>query len=70
MGGDRRNHGGGDDAGIGCLAVVILCLIAMPLVGLYLILRRDGNGETKAVGWILMIAGVLILAFLMAMGGS
>ena len=54
---------------MGCLVVMILCLIAMPLVGLYLILRRDGDGETKAVGWILLVVGIVIWLYIMAKSG-
>lgn len=50
---------------MGCLVIMILTLIAMPLVGLYLILRRDGDDETKAVGWIFLIVGCMIWLYVM-----
>ena len=65
----RRRHHGGDDSGAGCLVAMILALIAMPLVGLYLILKQDGDDETKAIGWILLVVGAVIWIFIMAKSG-
>ena len=68
MRGSRR-HNGGDDTGMGCLVAMVLCLVAMPLVGLYLILKQDGDSETKAIGWILLVVGIIIWLVVMARGG-
>lgn len=62
-----RGHGG-DDSGIGCLVIMTLALIAMPLVRLYLILRRDG--ETKAIGWSFLIVGCIFWLYVMAKSSS
>ena len=54
----RRNRGGGggDDAGMGCLVIAILCLVAMPLVGLYL----NSDSQTKTIGIVLTVVGFIL----------
>lgn len=58
----RRNRGGGggDDAGMGCLVIAILCLVAMPLVGLYLIGSKDSDSQTKTIGIVLTVVGFIL----------
>ena len=62
---DRHYHhhhwhrGGSDDSGMGCLVMIILGMIAMPLVGLYM-LFKDGDDGQKAIGAILTIVGIII----------
>ena len=51
-----RYYGGNnrqDSGDSGCLALLILGFIAMPLVGLYLMTKKDD--ESKALGLILLI---------------
>ena len=62
---DRHYHhhhwhrGGSDDSGMGCLVMIILGLVAMPLVGLYMLFKGDDDGQ-KAIGVILTIVGIII----------
>ena len=62
---DRHYHhhhwhrGGSDDSGMGCLVMIILGLVAMPLVGLYMLFQGDDDGQ-KAIGAILTIVGIII----------
>lgn len=58
--GRRRNHARGNDAGVECLAIILLCIVAMPLVGLYLVCREDADSQTKAIGGVLLIIGVIL----------
>lgn len=58
-----------DDDGIGCLVLLILAVLAMPLAGLYLILKKAGDDGTKAVGWILLIVGAIIWIYLLVKAG-
>ena len=53
----RRNRG--DDQVIGCIAMGLLCLIAMPLVGLYL-MSRKGDSTAQAIGVILLVVGIIL----------
>ena len=53
----HRNHGG-NDAGMGCLLWLILGLVAMPLVGLYLLLSGK-DFDKKAIGLVLLVLGTL-----------
>ena len=53
----RRGRRDSDDGAIGCLAVFMLALIAMPLVGLYLALSKNTDDDAKAVGWVMVIIG-------------
>ena len=46
------------------LVLVVLALIAMPIAGLYLILRQDGDDGTKIIGWILLIIGVIFWIYI------
>ncbi|MBQ6384622.1 MAG: hypothetical protein IJJ38_00430 [Lachnospiraceae bacterium] len=54
-GGNRGGGGSGD-----CLTALILGMIAMPIVGLCLILKRDGDPVTKVIGCIMLVIGSLI----------
>lgn len=65
MGRRRKNS---DEDLIGCLAVVFFVLVIMPAVGLYFIIRGE-NPEKKALGWVLLIVG-LILWFVVGLGRS
>jgi hypothetical protein len=56
----NRGDGGGDDAGMGCLVIAILCLVAMPLVGLYLIGSKGSDSQTKTIGIVLTVVGFIL----------
>lgn len=51
-----------DDDITGCLAYVLLGLFFMPIVGLIFVLGK--NPERKTLGWVLLIAGVIIWAII------
>lgn len=52
------NHHG-NDSGMGCLVLVILGLMAMPLVGIYMMLCGEDTDQ-KAIGLILTIVGIIL----------
>lgn len=52
-------QGGSDDSGMGCLVMIILGLIAMPLVGLYMMISGKESSH-KTIGAILLIVGIII----------
>ena len=64
-----RRDGGGDSGG-NCLVLLILALIAMPFVGLYLILKKDGDEGTKVIGWILLVLGIILWVYLAMQSGK
>ena len=57
----RHRRRSSDDSGIGCFAIIILGMIAMPLVGLYMTFKGKDNGQ-KTIGVILTIVGIIIWA--------
>lgn len=52
------NNNRNDDGGIGCLLMIIMCVVAMPIVGIMLASKEEG-GE-KALGVALTIVGILV----------
>lgn len=59
----RCNH---DGDGLGCIVMLVLGLLALPLIGLYLMIQ--GDDESKTVGLLLLIVGIIIW-IIMACGG-
>ena len=57
MAGRNKNYNS-DNSGFGCLLMLIVLIFAMPLVGIYLIVK--GNENEKTVGWILLILGMIL----------
>ena len=55
----RHGRGGSDDSGMVCLVMIILGMVAMPLVGLYMLFKGEDDGQ-KAIGVILTIVGIII----------
>ena len=55
----RGGQGDSDDSGMGCLVMIILGLIAMPLVGLYMMISGQDSSQ-KTIGTILLIVGIII----------
>lgn len=47
-----------EDAALGCIVFAVLCLLFMPVVGLFLLSRKDP--EKKTWGLILLIAGIIL----------
>lgn len=48
-----------NDSGIGCALVLILAVFAMPLVGLYLAVAGEEEGQ-KVLGVVLLIVGIIV----------
>ena len=56
----NRNSGGGD----GCVGLMILGIVALPLVGLYLLAKKDADIGTRVLGWVLFIVGSIIWIYI------
>ncbi|MDD3186158.1 MAG: hypothetical protein PHT76_12740 [Anaerostipes sp.] len=50
-----------DDGMMGCLAIVFIGIVAMPLVGVYMLVK--GNDEQKGIGLVLTIIGLILWIF-------
>lgn len=50
-----------DDGMMGCLAIVFIGIVAMPLVGVYM--QVKGNDEQKGIGLVLTIIGLILWIF-------
>lgn len=48
-----------DDSGTGCLALILMAVIAMPLVGLYIAIKGESD-EEKLLGVALLIVGIIM----------
>lgn len=48
-----------NDSGIGCALVLMLAVFAMPLVGLYLAVAGEEEGQ-KVLGVVLLIVGIIV----------
>jgi len=48
----------GETAGLGCLALILLAIFALPLIGIYRVIT--GNEEEKATGIGFVIIGIII----------
>ena len=55
----HHRRGGFDDSGLGCLVMIILGMLAMPLVGIYMLISGKDDGQ-KVIGAILTIVGIII----------
>ena len=55
----RHRRGGSDDSGMGCLVMILLGMVAMPLVGFYMLFKGEDDGQ-KAIGAILTIIGIIM----------
>lgn len=56
----NRNSGGGD----GCVGLMILGIVALPLVGLYLLAKKDADIGTRVLGGVLFIVGSVIWIYI------
>lgn len=45
--------------GLGCAFMLMMCVIAMPIVGIYLVSRGEEQGE-KVLGIALTIVGIIV----------
>lgn len=68
--GGRRPRKDGDDCTTSCIVYFILGIIAMPLLGLYLVLKKDADDGTRVLGGVLLIAGIIFWVVIAAQGGS
>lgn len=57
-----RHYRKSDDSGMGCIVGLLLIIIAMPIVGIYMIAK--GDEEQKVLGIILTIIGAIIWIYL------
>ena len=48
-----------NDSGVGCALVLMLAVFAMPLVGLYLAVAGEEEGQ-KVLGVVLLIVGIIV----------
>lgn len=48
-----------DDSGLGCVMVLLLAIVAMPFVGLYLLLTAKEEGQ-QILGIALIIVGIAV----------
>lgn len=55
----RHRGSGSDGSSIGCLVMIVLALIAMPLVGIYMLITGKDSSQ-KIIGTILLIVGIII----------
>lgn len=58
--GNRNNHSGFDFGSGGCPVWLFIGLVAMPIIGLFLIGNKKADSTTKALGWVLFVVGMLI----------
>ena len=58
-----RNRKGSSSAD-GAIAMLLLAIIAMPIVGLYLVASKNTSDEDKIVGWILLIISIVIFIWM------
>lgn len=58
------NRSGGSGGGEGCLVWMILGFIALPLVGLYLLAKKDADIGTRVLGCVLFIVGSIIWIYI------
>ena len=55
----RHRRGGSDDSGLGCLISIVLIFLAMPLAGIYMLIKGK-DASQKVIGSILLIVGIVI----------
>lgn len=58
---NKRNND--DNNGLGCALMLLGIIVAMPLVGIYLL--TQSSDEDKATGAFLLILGVIIWAYVL-----
>lgn len=56
MSGNNRNN---DSGGLGCAVMMIVAVVAMPLVGLYLLAAGKEDAQ-KILGVALLIVGIIV----------
>lgn len=66
----RRGPSFGGDSATGCFVYFLLGIIAMPLLGLYLMLKKDASDNTHVLGGVLLIVGIIIWIAIAVHSGS
>ena len=61
MAGNRHSSG---NTGGGCLVGLIIAIAALPILGLYLAAKKNASPETRVIGWILFVVGIVIWVYL------
>ena len=59
----NRNQNSGFGSG-GCLVWLIIGIAAMPILGLYLAAKKNASHETRILGWILFVVGMIIWVYM------
>lgn len=54
----HRHHHHGGDSGIGCIVMLVLGFIALPVVGL--VMMCSGDEDQKALGLVILIVGIIL----------
>lgn len=54
----RRGRRHSNDDSLGCLVYVLLGIFLMPIVGLVFVCGKDPGKKT--IGWVLLVAGVIL----------
>ena len=52
---NNRNN----DGGLGCIIMLMMCVVAMPIVGIYMASKGEGQGE-KMLGITLTVVGIIV----------
>jgi len=55
----RKNS---DDAALGCVVQALLIVFLLPLVGLYFATKKDADEESRTMGWVLFVVGIVLWA--------
>lgn len=62
----RRYRGRGSSDGSGLIALAIIAVVALPVVGLYKIVK--GDEDDKALGTVLLVIGLILWIAIAIMG--
>ena len=62
----RRYRGRGSSDGSGSIAMAIIAVVALPVVGLYKIVK--GDEDDKALGAVLLVIGLIIWIVILNLG--
>lgn len=54
---NNRNN----DGELGCIIMLMMCVVAMPVVGIYMASKSEGQGE-KVLGMALTVVGIIVWA--------
>lgn len=66
----RKSRGSGDGGMIGCLAIFLLAIFALPFLGLYLLSRKDAGTGVRVLGGVLFFGGLILWIYLGVKGAS